>query len=113
MEVPGRCRDPELIKESQDDASEFCLPCRNEGKHVPAHGFCQTCNHNLCAACFKVHKVPLPCKKHILIHNSPASKSKPTGSQNAPATNPCTYRCQDHHEKYIEILLFVTQQCSM
>lgn len=102
MEVPGRFQDPDLQKGSQSDFSECCFPCENEGKHVPAHGFCETCNHNLCAVCFQVHTIPIPCKNHILLVKSTIAKTKNLKSKKAPVSNPCTIRCPDHHERIME-----------
>lgn len=108
MEVSGRKPHAEIQKSSQSDVCEFCLPCENAGEKVPAKGFCETCEHYLCATCFSAHTIPLPCRNHVLLNENTMAKRKTTKARKVretkkdKITQPCSIRCHEHNHKVID-----------
>lgn len=102
MEVPGRQKDPYLEKGSEEDVFETCLPCEVDGKHIPADGFCESCDHYLCTDCFRAHTVPLPCKNHRLLDAKEMPRGKRLKPPKVTIEKQCTSKCPDHEGKITE-----------
>ncbi|XP_053407732.1 E3 ubiquitin-protein ligase TRIM71-like [Mercenaria mercenaria] len=120
MEVSGRKVTGNISKYfflgSEEDIPLFCEPCDRDGPRVPAHGFCKNCAEYLCESCYKIHRKPTPCKKHILLDKTqmlqiPCRKIVPlenslkprTLGQNVlPVPNDLTEPCQLHPGKFID-----------
>ncbi|XP_052819104.1 uncharacterized protein LOC128244973 [Mya arenaria] len=66
MEVSGKRRDPDLDKGSAD-ATVYCQPCGEGGKHAVAQGFCQTCEEYMCDPCIEAHKRFKVSRNHIML----------------------------------------------
>lgn len=97
LEVSGKrqCLD----NKTEEHVKQLCYPCCCDGKNVPAVGFCNTCEDYLCENCFKVHKIPRPCKNHILLQM--ANMPQFSMERRKPKIV-CSIICPDHKEKVIE-----------
>lgn len=118
MEVSGKKVEGNLSKYfflgSEEDLPLFCVPCDRDGPRVTAYGYCQECEEHLCEACYKIHKKPTPCRKHVLLGKNempqtPSKKLSMTESlftlrnkKVAPAQNALTEECLQHRGKLIE-----------
>ena len=101
MEVGGKKPDKDLPKSSDQELPPHCEPCSNEGEHLPAKGFCETCAEHLCETCYKVHTIPKPMRYHVLLDQ----KHMPLGSSTTktkPKQSLCTIRCTDHPEEIVK-----------
>ncbi|XP_052818278.1 uncharacterized protein LOC128244302 [Mya arenaria] len=98
MEVPGKKRDPDLDKGSAD-ATVYCQPCEEGGKHVVAEGFCQTCEEYMCVSCIEYHKRLKISRNHVLLSKDKMPSFYPFTKQSAIAD---TDYCNNHPKEMIK-----------
>lgn len=99
---------------SEEDSTLFCQPCDRDGPRVPAFGFCKDCTEHLCETCYKIHRKPTPCRKHVLLDKTtmpqtPLKKQPllengkiPQSPTEPSALHELTEPCQVHKGKFIE-----------
>lgn len=121
MEVSGRTQigDISILLGSEEDTPLYCEPCDRDGPRVPAFGFCQDCVEHLCESCYKIHRKPTPCRKHILLNKSEMPQlpfTKQTLLKNGAnilasvnknglsAPHDLTEPCEIHKGKFIEYI---------
>ena len=99
MEVDGKKPDMDLPKSSDQETPPLCQICITDGEHLPAHGYCQTCQEYLCETCYKAHKLPRPSRNHVLL-----DKSQMPVTQVEPKQSPCTIECIKHPNEFVKFL---------
>jgi hypothetical protein len=120
MEVSGRKVAGNLSKYfflgSEEDLQLFCVPCDRDGPRVTAYGYCKDCDEHLCETCYKGHKKPTPCRKHVLLgkNDMPQTPSKKLALSDsiftlrnktqkvAPTQNDQAEKCHLHQGKLVE-----------
>ncbi|XP_052765128.1 uncharacterized protein LOC128206591 [Mya arenaria] len=100
MEEPGQRRDSDSdLENGSADDTVYCKPCEDEGEHVKAVGFCQTCEEYMCDPCIKAHKKFKVTKNHIMLYEDKMPFSDPPIKQSDIGK---TEYCQEHAKEMIK-----------
>jgi hypothetical protein len=83
---------------SAEDFDHCCEPCFTTGQRIEAHGFCVTCQENLCKTCHDVHRKTKVLRNHQLLQRYDFDTIQTTRKSN----NECTEMCQVHKKEIIK-----------
>lgn len=87
---------------SEDASALYCQPCQPDNKHVPAHGYCQTCKEHLCDECYRTHRRPAPLRNHVLLDRSEMPRTQGPGQSSQETCvkhdgEAVKYFCKNHN----------------